>query len=148
MNDRMKKFYMTVAQECANMSRAVRLQVGAVIVKNDNIISFSWNGMPHGWDNNCEDSVMWKDGKQLAEPLLVSKPEVLHAEMNSLMKLAKSNESGDGAAIFITHAPCIDCAKGIYQAGIKEVYYKNDYRSSQGIEFLEKCGIQVEQMVV
>jgi len=124
--------YMDVAERFAQLSSAKRLNVGAIVVKDDRIISIGYNGMPSGWDNTCEeccdgggpvgagctpDPKMYCTGPK-------TKPEVLHAEMNSLMKLAKSNESGDGAAIFITHSPCIDCAKGIYQAGIKEVYYK------------------------
>lgn len=158
MNDRMKKFYMGIAEECAKMSRAVRLQVGCVVVRTDNILSFSWNGTPTGWDNNCEDKVYltnggWLDPETIEEQwpytdengryALKTKPEVLHAEMNALMKLAKTNESGNNASIFVTHAPCINCAKGMYQAGIKEVYYKNKYRSTDGIDFLTKSDIKV-----
>jgi dCMP deaminase len=77
---------------------------------------------------------------------LVTKDEVLHAEMNALMKLAKSNESGNQASMFVTHAPCIHCAKGIFQAGIKEVFYSQDYRSLDGINFLEKCGVKIEKI--
>lgn len=138
--------YMDVAQRFAQLSSAKRLQVGAIVVKDDRIISIGYNGMPSGWDNNCEEEVVVAviDGvpqKEIKE--LKTRPEVLHAEMNSLMKLAKSSESGNNAAMFVTHSPCMDCAKGIYQAGIKEVYYKNNYRSTQGIEFLEKCGVEV-----
>ena len=142
-----KKFietYMDVAESFAKLSSAVRLQVGAIVVKDDRIISIGYNGMPSGWDNCCEEVVPpneWVEFEQLK-----TKPEVLHAEMNALMKLAKSSESGNNAAIFITHSPCIDCAKGIYQAGIKEVYYKNDYHSSQGIEFLEKCELKITKV--
>lgn len=139
MNDRMKNFYIGIAEECAKMSRAVRLQVGSVIVKNDNIISFSWNGMPSGWDNCCEDEIDDDGGSSV----LKTKPEVLHAESNAISKLAKCSESGNGATMFITHAPCIECAKLIYQSGIATVYYKNDYRSTQGIEFLTKSNIEV-----
>ena len=122
--------YMDVAERFANLSTAKRLQVGAIVVKDDRIISIGYNGMPSGWDNCCEH-----EGK--------TKPEVLHAESNAIAKLAKSPESGDGATIFITHAPCIDCAKLIYQSGIATVYYKNDYRSTQGIEFLTRSDIEV-----
>jgi dCMP deaminase len=144
MNDRMKKFYMTVAEDCAKMSRAVRLQVGSVIVKNNNIISFSWNGMPAGWDNNCEDKI-WNvhDG----DYVLKTKPECLHAESNAVAKLARSAESGDGASMFITHAPCLDCAKLIYQSGISSVYYRNSYRDKSGVEFLTKSNIDVTQII-
>ena len=133
---------MDTAKIFAELSHARRLHVGAIVVKDDRIISIGYNGMPAGWDNNCED--------ELHQPIgrvdLVTKPEVLHAEMNALMKLAKSNESGLNSAIFITHAPCLDCAKGIYQAGIKEVYYENDYRDRSGVEFLNKCEIKVEKV--
>jgi dCMP deaminase len=107
--------------------------------------------MPTGWDNDCEDeSVELYSGYEGAihRTVLKTKPEVLHAEMNALMKLARSNESGLDASIFITHSPCMDCAKGIFQAGIKEVYFTNEYRDSQGIDFLKKCGIKVEEIEV
>lgn len=138
MNDRMKNFYMSIAEECAKMSRAVRLQVGCVIVKNNNILSFSWNGMPSGWDNTCETH----EGNG-ADFKLKTKPEVLHAEANAVSKLARSPESAEGATIFVTHAPCIECAKLIYQSGITTVYYKSDYRSTQGLDFLNKSNVNV-----
>jgi dCMP deaminase len=134
----MSEFYMTLAEECSRMSRAVRLQVGAVIVKNNNIISFSWNGTPSGWDNCCEHT--------LDDGTLVTKPEVMHAERNAIDKLARSQQSGSGATIFITHAPCVECAKSIYMSGIEHVYYRHNYRSNDGIEFLKKCGLPVEQI--
>jgi len=123
--------YMDVAERFAQLSSAKRLNVGAIVVKDDRIISIGYNGMPTGWDNCCEDS----NNK--------SKPEVLHAESNAIAKLAKSGESGLGASIFITHSPCIECAKLIYQSGISTVYYKNPYRSSAGIEFLKKSKVRV-----
>jgi dCMP deaminase len=101
--------------------------------------------MPSGWDNTCENFVGFDNG---GEERLNTKPEVLHAEMNALMKLAKSTESGDGSSIFITHSPCLECAKGIYQAGIKEVYYSINYRNTDGIDFLEKCNIKIEKLDV
>ena len=122
--------YMDVAERFAQLSSAKRLNVGAIVVKDDRIISIGYNGMPSGWDNVCEH-----EGK--------TKPEVLHAESNAIAKLARSSESGEGATIFITHAPCIDCAKLIYQSGIATVYYKNEYRSTQGVEFLKKSNIWV-----
>jgi dCMP deaminase len=122
--------YMDVAERFAQLSSAKRLNVGAIVVKDDRIISIGYNGMPSGWDNECEH-----EGK--------TKPEVLHAESNAIAKLAKSSESGNGATMFVTHSPCIDCAKLIYQSGIAAVYYKNDYRSTQGIEFLNKSNIEV-----
>ena len=129
---------MDVAYRFAELSHARRLHVGAIIVKDDRIISIGYNGMPAGWENNCE--LTQDDGT------LVTRPEVLHAEMNALMKLAKSTESGNTASIFVTHAPCMDCAKSIYQAGILEVYYSEDYRSSNGIAFLKQCDIKVRKI--
>jgi dCMP deaminase len=131
MKEKFINTYMEVAKTFANLSTAKRLQVGAIVVKDDRIISIGYNGMPTGWDNCCED----ENNK--------SKPEVLHAESNAIAKLAKSPESGEGASIFITHSPCIDCAKLIYQSGITTVYYKNDYRSTQGIDFLTKSSIKI-----
>src|SRR6056300_1668982 len=121
---------MEVAKTFANLSTAKRLQVGAIVVKDDRIISIGYNGMPSGWDNVCEH-----EGK--------TKPEVLHAESNAIAKLASSHESGKDATLLCTHAPCIDCAKLIYQSGIATVYYKNEYRSTQGIEFLKKSGVVI-----
>lgn len=127
--------YIDIAKRISRMSHARRLQVGCVLMKNNSIISFGWNGMPAGWDNSCED---WTD-----ELELVTKPEVLHAESNCLMKVAKSNESSHGSCLYITHSPCIHCAKMIYQAGISRVVYEEDYRSSDGIDFLKKCEVEV-----
>ena len=141
MKKKFIKTYMDVAESFAKLSSAVRLQVGAIVVKDDRIISIGYNGMPSGWDNACEEVVPpneWVEFEQLK-----TKPEVLHAETNAIAKLAKSSESGCGATMFVTHAPCIDCAKIVYQSGIDTVYYKNDYRSTQGIEFLTKSGVKV-----
>ena len=151
--------YMDVAERFAQLSSATRLQVGAIVVKDDRIISIGYNGMPSGWDNCCEDIVEsmkdnpWHEYSLLKENgwdyqngsyvKLKTKSEVLHAESNAIAKLARSSESGDGATIFITHAPCIDCAKLIYQSGIATVYYKNDYRSTQGLDFLKKSNVWV-----
>ena len=132
--------YMDVAERFAQLSSATRLQVGAIVVKDDRIISIGYNGMPTGWDNCCEHTVHHHD---LGTTTTVSKPEVLHAESNAVAKLAKSSESGLGATMFVTHAPCIDCAKLVYQSGITTVYYKNEYRSTQGLEFLNKSGVEV-----
>ena len=135
--------YMDVAERFGKLSTARRLNVGSIIVKDNRIISIGYNGMPSGWDNNCEDSVMWKDGKQLMEPVLKSKPEVLHAESNAIAKLARSNESGEDATLFVTHSPCLECSKLIYQSGITTLYYKHEYRSQDGVEFLKKSKINV-----
>jgi len=126
--------YMEAAEVFAKLSYAKRLQVGAIVVKDDRIISIGYNGTPAGWDNVCED----ESNK--------TKPEVIHAEANSIAKLAKSQESGDGSIMFITHAPCIECSKLIYTSGIKKVYFKNIYRDSSGLDFLKKCNVEVEQI--
>ena len=134
--------HMKVAETYANLSTAVKLKVGAIVVKEDRIISIGYNGMPSGWSNECEDNF----GLDLkGNPTLVTKPEVLHAETNAIAKLARSSESGLDATMFITHAPCLNCAKLIYQSGISKVYYRNSYRETTGIEFLLKGGIEVEQ---
>jgi len=130
---------MDVARRFAELSSAKRLHVGAIVVKDDRIISIGYNGMPSGWSNICEDVL--EDGS------LKTKPEVIHAEANAIAKLAKSTESGKDAVMFLTHAPCIDCAKQIYTAGITKVYYENDYpRGSDGITFLIECGIIMEKV--
>ena len=142
MKEKHIKAYMKTAETFAECSTARRLHVGAIIVKDDRIISIGYNGMPSGWDNNCEDEIRWPNGDV---KFLTTKPEVLHAEMNTLMKLARSTESGLGASMFVTHSPCLECAKGIYQAGISEVFYKHHYRSDEGIKFLEKCGVKIQK---
>ena len=134
--------YMATAEIFAEQSSAVRLHVGAIIVKDDRIISIGYNGMPSGWDNNCEIKEEVPDGGYI----LKTKPEVLHAETNAIAKLARSTESGLGATLFVTHAPCLDCAKLVYQSGIDSVYYRNSYRDAAGVEFLTKAGVKVEQV--
>lgn len=142
MKQKLKEAYMKTAETFAELSHARRLHVGAIVVKDDRIISIGYNGMPAGWDNNCEDVIQHSDDTTS----LKTKPEVLHAETNAIAKLAKSNESGLGASMFITHAPCLDCAKLIYQSGISSVLYRDAYRDTSGITFLEKSGIQVTQI--
>ena len=140
MKDKFINAHMDVAERYANLSSAKRLKVGAIVVKDDRIISIGYNGMPTGWDNCCENIVRTDEvGFQVSK----SKAEVLHAETNAIAKLAKSSESGLGAAMFVTHAPCIDCAKLVYQSGIATVYYKHNYRSTQGLEFLTKSKVDV-----
>lgn len=153
MKDKMIQAYMKAAQLFSELSHARRLHVGAIVVKDDRIISIGYNGMPSGWDNNCEYEEVYSrqvapgdDYELVHTGKLVTRPEVLHAETNAISKLAKSTESGDGASMFITHSPCLDCAKLIYQSGIKSVYYRESYRSDDGIQFLQKSGVQVEQV--
>lgn len=162
--------YMDWADRTAQLSHAKRLQVGAVIVKDDSVISYGYNGMPAGWDNNCEDKEWmdrgaggwldfeeiqerWpfeetsdEDGAYIGRYRLKTKPEVLHAESNAIAKLARSSQGGRDADIFITHAPCLNCAKLIYQSGISSVYYRNSYRDMAGVEFLQKSNVNVIQV--
>jgi len=151
--ERYENLYMDIAEKVSKMSYAKRLQVGSVLVKNDSIISYGWNGMPSGWDNDCEQKTYieidpkWQfldeDGTTYS---LKTRPEVLHSEANCLMKVSRSTNSSEGASLFVTHAPCIDCSKLIHQAGINSVYYRNTYRDDFGIDFLKKCNIKVEQI--
>ncbi len=143
---RYTQLYMDIASRIALMSHAVRLKVGSVVVKDNNIISFGWNGMPSGWDNVCEYEAAPGFGPAVP-PLLKTRPEVLHSERNALDKLARQgNVGGQGADIFITHSPCLECSKSILGAGIKRVYYGTAYRDTSGIEFLQKSGIEVSQV--
>ena len=159
--------YIDIAERVAEESHARRRKVGSIIVKDGRIISMGWNGMPAGWDNNCEDIIWdtgaggWLDPEEFAEQFpyelwndavqrnvrcgLKTKPEVLHAESNAIAKLAKSTESGENADLYITLSPCIECAKLIHQTGIKHVFYKTIYRDDAGIKFLKNSGVIVTQ---
>lgn len=166
---------MDLAHRTSQLSYAEKLKVGAVLVKNDNIVSFSWNGTPRGWDNVCEDKVWmdeasstWLGDDQIKRqwpfveysdykdsdgttPIigryhLKTKSCVTHAEEALLMKIASSNESSEGSSLFCTHACCMNCAKLIYGAKIKEFFYSSEYRSTEGIEFLKECGISVTKL--
>ena len=169
---RYHELYMDIARRVAEMSYARRLHVGAVVVKDGRIISMGWNGMPSGWDNNCENVEWmdrsaggWLDPEEIEQkwPLegiymdkageeyvsryrLKTKPEVLHAESNAIAKLAKSNDSGSGADLFVTHAPCIECAKLIHQSGVSRVFYSEDYRDDSGVRFLENSGVEISKL--
>lgn len=135
--------FMDTAERFAQLSTARRLNVGSVVVKDSRIISIGYNGTPSGWDNTCEEVVeQLEDGGQVTK----TKDEVIHAEANSISKLARSGESGLGSTMFVTHAPCIHCAKLIYGAGVEKVYYRHTYRETTGIDFLAKCGVTVEQV--
>ena len=146
MKQKFRDVYMKTAEAFAELSSARRLHVGAIIVKDDRIISIGYNGMPSGWDNNCEyeEIYHYKLNDEVYE--LKTRPEVLHAETNAIAKLARSNESGLGSTMFITHAPCLDCAKLVYQSGISTVYYRNSYRDEVGLQFLQKAGLTVEKI--
>lgn len=124
---------MNIAFEIANMSYANRLKVGAILVKDNSIISYGYNGMPYGFDNSCETNN-------------ITNPEVLHAESNAVAKICKSTQSSDGSTLYVTTSPCFECAKLIIQAGIKNVYYKTMYRNENGIELLKKAKINVYEI--
>jgi len=160
------KIYMQMAYQVAKLSYAERRKVGCVIVKDEQIISFGYNGTPHGFDNECESIEMtsWEfpeqaellkeDGWILSEDdsctchKHTTRREVLHAESNALMKLAKSTMSCKDSILYTTTLPCFDCAKLIIQAGVKEVFYCEDYRDMSGIMLLQRAGIKVNQVIV
>lgn len=143
MNDRQKRAFMDVAERFAELSYARKLKVGAIAVKDGRIISIGYNGTPEGWSNECEDVV---GHDQDLNPVLKTKPEVLHAELNCIAKLARSTESGDGCSLFVTHGPCMECAKVIKQSGVREVLYRHEYRTTAGIDFLRLNNITVTKM--
>lgn len=145
--------FMDTAERFAQLSSAQRLQVGAVVVKDNRIISIGYNGMPSGWTNECEHivDVAKTDSRYDYNNFtkeLKTKDEVIHAEANAIIKLARDGESGNGADLFCTHAPCIDCAKLIHGAGINTVYYRHAYRDNLGLDFLSKCKINIEKTEV
>ena len=162
INPKHLQAHMEAAHVYAKLSSAVRLKVGALIIKDNRIISIGYNGMPSGWDNTCENTEYVGNNEQISSPdemkrlgftgtdkgwyRLKTKPEVIHAESNAISKLARSTESGDGAIMVCTHAPCLDCAKLIYQSGIKAFYYNKEYRSIEGLSFLRKCNIHVAEV--
>lgn len=126
--------YLEMASVWAKNSYCKRRQVGALIVKDRMIISDGYNGTPSGFENVCED----ESG--------VTKPYVLHAEANAITKVAKSSNSSDGATLYVTASPCLECSKLIIQSGIKRVVYKDEYRLTDGIDLLKKAGIEVEKV--
>lgn len=170
MKLKLKHAHMRAAQAYADCSTAVRLKVGALIVKNDAVISIGFNGTPPGWDNTCEhkeymsvDAGGWLDVDYIQKEWpfeeqatttmpyrrfkLITRPEVNHAEANALDKLCKVGGGTDGADMFITHAPCLECAKRIFNVGIKNVFYRDDYRDRSGLDYLVTAGVGVEQII-
>jgi len=135
---RLVNYYLDLAKRTAELSRAKKLKVGAIIVTADDALVYGWNGTPTGWDNTCEEV--------LTDGSLKTFDYVLHAEMNAISKLAKSTLSGRGASLFLTHSPCIHCAKSVFQAGIEHIYYLEDYRSHDGVVFLQQCGVNVRKI--
>lgn len=130
------KRYLKMAHIWSENSYCVRRQVGALIVKDKMIISDGYNGTPSGFENICED----ENG--------LTKPYVLHAEANAITKIARSGNNSDGATLYVTDAPCIECAKLIIQAGIKRVIYEKDYRLRDGLNLLERAGIDIQQITL
>ena len=128
------KSYLTMAGVWAENSYCQRRKVGALIVKDRMIISDGYNGTPCGFENVCED----ENG--------ITKPYVLHAEANAITKVAKSNNSSDGATLYVTAAPCVECAKLIIQSGIKRVVYRDSYRITDGLELMARAGIELLQI--
>ena len=132
----MEKFdhsYLEKAQIWAQNSYCKRRKVGALLVKDRMIISDGYNGTPSGFENICEE-----DG--------VTKPYVLHAEANAITKVAKSGNSSEGATLYVTASPCLECSKLIIQSGIKRVVYRDEYRLTDGIDLLRRAGIEVERV--
>jgi dCMP deaminase len=126
--------YMQIAEIVASSSYCARAKVGAIIERDGNIIAIGYNGTPSGWENKCED----ENG--------ITKYEVLHAESNAIAKCARTGVSSNGGTMYVTHMPCLDCAKLIIQAGIEAVYYRNEYRMITGIDVLETHGIVCEKI--
>lgn len=134
LSDKQKQFdlsYLKMAQVWSENSYCVRRKVGALIVKDKMIISDGYNGTPAGFENVCENE------------LGQTKSYVLHAEANAITKVAKSNNSSEGATLYVTDAPCMECSKLIIQAGIRRVVYSKDYRNTEGLELLERAGIEI-----
>ncbi len=147
MKEKHIAMYMEMAEVAAKSSYAKRLQVGSIAVKDHRILSVGYNGTPPGMDNNCEEVVtptlpyLQGDG-----PTLKTRKEVIHAEMNLIYKMARDGQAGNGADIFITHAPCFECSKAILSVGFNSVYFRNAYRDSSGIDMLWQNGVQVRQV--
>ena len=164
MKDKFIQAHMEAAGVYARLSSAKRLQVGCVIVKDNTIIGIGYNGMPSGWNNECETiDYVDENGQDYDEMIAngytfgavsevagyvrrITKPEVLHAETNAIAKVARSTNSTDGADMFVTCAPCLECAKLIHQSGIKRVFYGHTYRNDDGLKFLEMCEIETNHI--
>jgi dCMP deaminase len=135
--------WMAMASDLASMSLATRSKVGAIIVKDGNVASCGWNGMPSGFPN---EELEYFEDAGLVGSKLVTNPLVLHAESNAILKCAKSGRGTDGAEMYVTMSPCPDCAKLIIQAGIKHVYYRDQYRLTEGLDVLRRANIEVTQL--
>ena len=136
---------MDIAERVAQMSYAERLKVGAIVEKDGRIISMGFNGMPSGMDNVCEHCFVAGNGTY-DHIQLVTRKEVIHAERNAIDKLSSSNESGKNAVMYITHSPCLECAKSIHTSGVQAIFYKEEYRSTEGVDLLQKLGVAVHKL--
>lgn len=170
MNAKLSRAYMDIARRFADLSYAQRRKVGCVIVKDD-IVHPGYNGTPAGWDNSCENkeymppatgTILERDldrewpfeGERIdaqgkttyVRYRLVTKKEVLHAESNALAKMLKAGMSTRDSDVFVTLSPCIDCAKMLFQAGVRSVTYADEYRDDTGIRFLQQAGVKVHKM--
>lgn len=163
MTSRELNFFMNIAKLSAGMSYSNKLKVGAIIVKNNHIISYSWNGTPQGWENTTENKVYmdidaggilspqeiveyWPLVDDIGRYKYVTKPEVLHAEEHAILKLAKNGKAGKNSTIFTTHFPCIKCAKMVHNCGINKIYYIHDYVDQESIKYLAKTNIKVSKL--
>lgn len=152
------KRYLRMAQIWAENSYAIRRQVGCLIVKDNSIISDGYNGTPSGFENVCEDAICQKPDDPYCSGgpecfncefvKLVTKPYVLHAEANAILKLAKGTNHADGATLYVTDEPCLECSKMIIQSGIRRVVYSREYHTHAGTKLLKRAGIIVEQMSI
>lgn len=158
------KRYLRMAQIWAENSYAIRRQVGCLIVKDNSIISDGYNGTPSGFENVCEESYCMNDSacpdesvagipdfetcKECKHVKLVTKPYVLHAEANAISKLAKGTNHADGATLYVTDEPCLECSKMIIQSGIRRVVYSREYHTHDGTALLKRAGIIVEQISI
>ena len=155
--------YMQIAYQISKLSYAERRKVGCIVVKDEQIVSFGYNGTPHGFDNQCEETqtrnidnpdhkeILIEKGYECEDTCCskqVTKQEVLHAESNALMKISKSTLTSKGSILYTTTSPCFECAKLIIQSGVEKVFYCEGYRDLSGISLLKKAGIIVEQVIV
>lgn len=150
--------YLRMAQIWSENSHAIRKKVGCIIVKDKRIISDGYNGTPTGFENKCEDTryvdekrcrLCERDHCEGCDNIdTFTKPYVLHAEANAITELAKSTNSSEGATLYVTCSPCFDCAKLIIQAGIKHVYYLEEYRDTKGLDLLVKVGVEVYKVII
>lgn len=134
MKDKFKIYYMNIALLTAELSHCTRRKVGCIVVKNDRIISIGYNGSVAGDDNNDIDEY----GNTL--------PTIIHAEANAISKLCRSVESSEGCTMFVTLSPCLECSKILYNAGVTSVYYREDYKNLNGVEYLKNHGVMVEKL--